>query len=427
MNIDELFNSNNSILEYWNLFNLTKSNFYCRECGKMMLDINDIINVEYSSKRKDLCKLHYIKHANKQYVESECNRWLVRGRTLSNKTYFRKICWDCFFKHLSEIEDIPRRARKSSWYRDINNGILRPPATCTSPSKYFKLLFDINDFDLEKEREKFDTASLNSFVRRYGKSDGPVMYKNYIERQAYTCSKDYMINEKGFTEKEWNEYNANRACTKENFINRYGKELGLEKWYKYCETEAYVGCKLEYFIEKYGKVEGIKKYIELNKKKYNSLENFISKYGEDEGKKKWAEYSHKPYSDESQDLFRTIDEIYGEYAKINSKWCTKNGEATIILQERGLQFHPDYMLDNKIIEFNGDYWHGNPKMYKSGEIINMNGKNIIVDTLWNKDKKRILALKECGYDTLIIWEDDYLNRREETIKKCIDFLTQKLV
>lgn len=76
------------------------------------------------------------------------------------------------------------------------------------------MLFDITDEELEKERKKFDTASLESFIRRHGETEGPKKYEEYKKRQAYTCSKEYMMNEKGMTEKEWNDFNASRACTR---------------------------------------------------------------------------------------------------------------------------------------------------------------------------------------------------------------------
>ena len=283
-----------------------------------MIDFSTVNNLQFRNKGEITSRSVTKYKKTVPYVESEHNRWLVTGRTLSGKTYFRKICWECFFKKLPEIEDIPRRARKSSWYKDILAGNFRPPAKCASPSKYFKYVFDITDEELEKEHNKFDTASLESFIRRHGEILGPQKYEEYKNRQAYTCSKEYMMNEKGMTEDEWNDYNANRACTKKNFIKRYGDDLGLKKWNEYCEIESYVGCKLEYFVEKYGPDIGSKKYLEVNKQKYQCLENFIRKYGEEEGKKRWSKYSKKPYSLISQNLFRAIDEKIGEYAKNNS-------------------------------------------------------------------------------------------------------------
>ena len=248
---------NNTIKEYWKQHGLTEKDFYCRECGKLMLDAENAEIVDYNPNRSE--RFIFVDKSLpgfRPYVESDSNIWLVKGRNLSGKVFFRHLCWDCLFKHLGEVEDIPRRARKSSWYRDLNNGIYRPPKACQSPSKYFKLIFDITDEELEREHKKFDTASRESFIRRYGVEDGSQKYEAYKRRQAYTCSREYMMGEKGMTEKEWNEFNANRASTKKNFIKRYGQELGIKKWYEYCKMESYAGCKIEYFIEKYGYDKG---------------------------------------------------------------------------------------------------------------------------------------------------------------------------
>jgi hypothetical protein len=410
------------LVEYWKSHNLKDSDFFCRECGKFMLDLDNISNVGYNPNAKQRLKLYDGDCTYKPYAESDTNRWLVKGRTLSGKTYFRHLCWDCFFKHLGEVEDIPKRARKSSWYRDVNNGILRPPATCSSPSKYFKLLFDISDEVLEAEHKKFDTASLESFIRRHGEVDGKAKYDVYKARQAYTCSKEYMMNEKGMSEKEWNDYNSSRACTKKNFIERYGEELGNKKWDEYCKTESYVGCKLEYFVEKYGVEEGTNRYLGVNKKKYQCLENYIRKYGDVEGKKRWAEYSKRPYSLVSQNLFKAIDERIGDYAKENSMYFTKGGEKLIVAEKYHRNFHPDYALGNKLIEFNGDYWHCNPKMYKEDEIVNLHGCSHLVRHIWNSDNERYDIMRLVGYDVKVVWEDDYVHDPEKVLAECVEFL-----
>ena len=86
-----------------------------------------------------------------------------------------------FFKCLPEVENISKRALKSSWYRDIRDGKIRPPSPSASPSKYFKLLFDITDEELEFEHRKFDTASLESFKRRFGEK-AEEEYEKYRKR-----------------------------------------------------------------------------------------------------------------------------------------------------------------------------------------------------------------------------------------------------
>ena len=412
-----------SLIEYWKSQNLSESDFYCRECGNILIDLNEAKNIRYKpgfAERRN--RFVYI-DSKKRYVESAFSRWSILGRDLSGKIFFRHLCWDCFFKHLPEIEDIPRRARKGKWYAAVLNGEKPIPKAWTSPSEYFKLLFDITDNELQVERSKFDTASLESFIRRHGEEQGKLKYEEYRQRQAYTCSKEYMINEKGMTEDDWKNYNLSRACTKENFIKRYGKDLGELKWKQYCDNEAYAGCALEYFVDHYGKDIGRAKYLDLCARKALVLENFINKYGVELGKEKFNALKNKSYSDISQALFIKIDYQLGEFSK-DSKYATKNAEEVInLFFEDGTckTCRPDYKLNTKIIEFNGDFWHANPLYYKSGEIIYTNGKHL-VDDIWNADKIRKDALERLGYKVMVVWERDYYNNPDKSIEECVAFL-----
>ena len=72
---------------------------------------------------------------------------------------------------------------------------------------------------------------------------------------------------------------------------------------------------------------------------------------------------------------------------------------------------------NMLIEFNGDYWHCNPKKYKADYFnvkLNMTAKQI-----WARDAaKEKLAVKH-GYEFLTIWESDYRRNKSIIIKKII--------
>lgn len=64
--------------------------------------------------------------------------------------------------------------------------------------------------------------------------------------------------------------------------------------------------------------------------------------------------------------------------------------------------------NNIIYEFNGDFWHGNPKVFKSDEVNNVIGKTfgeLYEDTLMKED-----YLIKMGYKVISIWESDYLNK-----------------
>lgn len=108
-----------------------------------------------------------------------------------------------------------------------------------------------------------------------------------------------MLNEKGMSEDDWKNYNMSRANTRENFIKRYGEDLGEVKWKQYCDHEAYAGTSLDYFIDTYGKEIGRAKYLDVCTKKALVLENFINKYGLELGKEKFSVLKNKSYSDVS--------------------------------------------------------------------------------------------------------------------------------
>ena len=84
-------------------------------------------------------------------------------------------------------------------------------------------------------------------------------------------------------------------------------------------------------------------------------------------------------------------------------------------------FMYDFTYRNKIIEFNGDFWHMNPSEYKS-DFFNQISK-IYTKDKWEIDSIKIKCAESYGYKVLTIWESEYKKDKEGTIQKCIDFLT----
>ena len=79
---------------------------------------------------------------------------------------------------------------------------------------------------------------------------------------------------------------------------------------------------------------------------------------------------------------------------------------------------PDFYIKefNIIVEFYGDYWHRNPKIYNDD----------ISENIRIKDNKRIQKLKDNGNEIIIIWETDYLNDKNKTLMKVFDKI-QKII
>jgi len=65
---------------------------------------------------------------------------------------------------------------------------------------------------------------------------------------------------------------------------------------------------------------------------------------------------------------------------------------------------------NLIIEYNGDYWHCNPKKYKS-DYYNKK-KNKFAWEIWEYDKNKLELIKNNGYTLEVIWESDFKNNNK---------------
>jgi len=158
-----------------------------------------------------------------------------------------------------------------------------------------------------------------------------------------------------------------------------------------------------------------------------SLEKCITKYGQEEGTEIWLnrqEKWHKSYkksnfSKISQELFWSVinniniitDIYFAELDENKQKDLSgKNYEYTLRLNEKVIK--PDFidLSQNKIIEFDGTYWHEvKNKTYSFG-----NNPDNIKDTL----------IENNGYIVIHINEKDYKKDKQGTIEKCLNFLKQ---
>ena len=80
----------------------------------------------------------------------------------------------------------------------------------------------------------------------------------------------------------------------------------------------------------------------------------------------------------------------------------------------------DFIFNFKIIEFNGDYWHCNPKLY--GPDFFNKVKQKTAREIWDCDRRKQEIAEYYHHKYLVIWEYDYKQNKEDVIKKCIDFL-----
>jgi len=130
------------------------------------------------------------------------------------------------------------------------------------------------------------------------------------------------------------------------------------------------------------------------------------------------------YSKISQDLFYNILETYDIDSRINVKFATHNEEFKLNNPDGGI-FIYDFtdIINKKIIEYNGDMFHANPKKYKETDTPHPYRKNKTSSEIWESDKNKLIEAKNNGYDVLVIWDSEYRwGNKERIIKKCINFL-----
>lgn len=217
-------------------------------------------------------------------------------------------------------------------------------------------------------------------------------------------------------------------CLKLDKIGRTTSQI--EYWINkgYTETEAKEKVSerqrtftLEKCIEKYGPEEGYKKWKDRQEKWSEKIE----------GKYKQGLFSKAPHSTTTSIFSQTEKEFVDEIIQIGhldmmSVHCYKTSQTELINEKlnrcENKRFLYDFSYKNKIIEFNGDFWHMNPEKY-DGTYYNKISK-IYAKDKWEIDNIKIDCAKEYGYDILIIWESDYNKDKEGTIQKCIDFLTK---
>lgn len=255
-----------------------------------------------------------------------------------------------------------------------------------------------------------------NLMKKYGPTEGNSRWESYKEKQAISNSYEYKKQKYGWTEQEFNEYNSSRAQTLEKMISRHGEVDGTLKWIGYCERQAYTNTK-SYFIEKYGLELGTKTYLEINRKKAVSNPTILA-----------------------EKMGISIDEAVIVILNRQKQYFTSNLEQefisllesklgsldhTSLKQPYGrwshyLDTYLVYDIKHKdcIIEFNGDYWHANPQLYKETAIIR--GKTAV--DIWNRDKLKMQTVIDLGFRTYIVWEQEFRRNKEETINRIISWM-----
>ena len=163
-----------------------------------------------------------------------------------------------------------------------------------------------------------------------------------------------------------------------------------------------------------------------------SLEKCINKFGEEEGRNIWKQRQEKwqktlhdngnlklGYSKVSQELFDILKEKSPNQNDL--KYATHNKELVLRVGKQNYLYDFCDTKKRKIIEFQGDIFHGNPQLFNENDNPNP-FMDISCKELWERDSKKAQIAQERGFDVLTIWEKNYRDNPKNEINKCLKFL-----
>lgn len=267
-------------------------------------------------------------------------------------------------------------------------------------------------------------------------------YKEQFPDAQLTSKKyinDYLEGEKNpmhASKRTEEEIRQNSPFSKEFYISRGIPEEERDKLFERIlankTPESYTG-NLEYFTSRGYTME---QAIEMRREMHSfTLEKCIRKYGEEEGyrrfkerQEKWVE-SMKKHRREHPDLIYGTSVIANDFIAAVIKDLDENdflfGKNEYVIESDDCIYMYDLTnLENKkIVEFNGDMWHGNPTKYTIDDINPLNHE--FYEDIWARDKEKIDCAKDHGFDVLVIWEDDYRRFPERMIEQARHFLLNK--
>ena len=362
------FNETNNLDEKYIISNYFPNELFqtCRICGKKVIYKNFNIN----------CSENYI---------NICNP--IQKRIINDKTYYLSVCEDCLLNH---FKDNPPKSSKYYFMK---------------ANRFGAFCFGYSYEEYKKICSAITGVTEKSMIKKWGVDLGKQKWQEYKNKQAEKNKFEFKQNKFGWTKEQFDEFNKSRAATLQNMINRYGQELGIEKWKNYCHLQSYTKS-LPYMIDKYGE----ERAKEINSSKALTISTFIRKYGEVEGLKRFKSYlsKHKNYySKISQKLFKELDKYLSNKYTTYFAAKNENGEFGINLGHKYI-FLDYYIKELKIcVEFNGTFFHGDPRIFKANDTPNFYNKKITAKEMWDLDNERKNELEKIGIKTFYIWELDY--------------------
>lgn len=227
------------------------------------------------------------------------------------------------------------------------------------------------------------------------KNDGKTFF---ITRKCPSCKKDIKTESKDKT-----------ICCRNYFNKLNGSGIC-----KPCSLKSQIGEGNPF----YGKKHSVKSKTKISKSRKgkglgddNSMSNPIWRKKSSENRLESISENPNIFSSRSKTEIKIYKKIKKKYKNTTHSLVIKPYVCDIFIPELNL-----------IIEYNGDYWHCNPKKYEPKYYHKL--KNMLAEDIWNYDKSKIDLITNIGYNLETIWETDY-NKDPKLIYKIISKYVKK--
>jgi len=272
---------------------------------------------------------------------------------------------------------------------------------------------------VSEDLAKTTAVTLSNLIKKYGEVDGTARWESYREKQSYTNSFEYKRSKYGWSESDFAKYNSSRSQTLSKMIERHGESTGAAMWEKYCLRQAYTNTK-DYFISKYGVDDGTKKYLEINRKKLlphnpELLAEHLSISIDDAASIIISRQKNFFISKLEKEFTTLLSNVIGPLECTSDK--NPFGKWSPLLNTYVVF---DIKHKNCIIEFNGNYWHANPKIYKDTAPI----RGVTANDIWRRDQLKMQTVKNLGFSVLTVWEYEFTADKIVTIERVKTWILQ---
>lgn len=234
--------------------------------------------------------------------------------------------------------------------------------------------------------------------------------------------------------KELNRHNKTGYCVKHlprngennSFFGKTHKKDTIEKMKKKCsEASKKLWENEEYRNKVISNATGIKRTDEF---KETQRKNALKQFENEEQKKLRSKIMHDNWQN-GKITFKMRESVNEskqekEFIKMIESLGFCVSFNSFLFEENGKKRHlfPDGIIEEEkvIIEYNGSFWHADPKRgYKDTDVIH---HGITAKEIWDRDLKKVKTYESYGYYVFTIWSDSFLKNKSNCVEEFINFI-----